>query len=152
MAVHTLNTIQKIPASIFEVWDFFSTPSNLKVITPPELGFNIISEPEAGIYAGQIIEYTVKPLLGIPVYWLTEITHVEINKYFVDEQRYGPYSMWHHKHYFKEIDGGTEMIDVVHYKVPLYFLGDIVNKLIVKKKLKDIFDFRQLAIQQRFGI
>lgn len=152
MAVHTFKTIQNIPASISEVWEFFSTPSNLQIITPPKLGFKIISEPEAGIYAGQIIEYTVKPLLGIHVYWMTEITHVEMNRYFVDEQRYGPYSMWHHKHYFKEIDGGTEMTDVVHYKVPLSFIGAIVNKLIVKKKLKEIFDFRHLAVQQMFGV
>lgn len=151
MAVHTYKTKQNIPASISEVWEFFSTPSNLQVITPPELDFNIISESEEGIYAGQIIEYTVKPLLGISVYWMTEITHVEVNKYFVDEQRYGPYSMWHHKHYFKEIEGGTEMTDVVHYKVPFLFIGDLANKIIIKDKLKVIFDFRHKAVQKRFG-
>jgi len=151
MAIHTLKTIQNIPAPISEVWDFFSKPTNLKVITPSELDFNIISEEEEGIYSGQIIEYTVKPLLGVPVYWMTEITHVGVNKYFVDEQRQGPYAMWHHKHYFKEISGGTEMIDVVHYQLPMFFLGDIINKLIVKNKLKGIFSYRFDVVERIFG-
>ncbi|MDQ3394821.1 MAG: SRPBCC family protein [Bacteroidota bacterium] len=151
MAVHSFKTIQKVPAPISEVWAFFSNPSNLQVITPNNLGFNILSEKEEGIYSGQIIEYTVKPLLGIPVYWMTEITHVGVEQYFVDEQRYGPYAMWHHKHFFRQIEGGTEMVDIVHYKIPMYFIGDLVNKLVVKNKLKEIFNYRYEIVEKLFG-
>jgi ligand-binding SRPBCC domain-containing protein len=103
------------------------------------------------MYAGQIIEYTVKPLLGIPIYWMTEITHVVEKKYFVDEQRYGPYSLWHHQHHFKEIEGGVEMTDIVHYKIPFWFIGDIANNLLVKNQLQQIFDYRYRIVEKRFG-
>jgi ligand-binding SRPBCC domain-containing protein len=103
------------------------------------------------MYPGQVIEYTVKPVLGIPLYWMTEITHVKEGEYFIDEQRYGPYSLWHHQHHFKEISGGVEMTDIVHYKVPFWFLGDIANTLFVKQQLKKIFDYRFKAINNRFG-
>jgi ligand-binding SRPBCC domain-containing protein len=103
------------------------------------------------MYPGQIIEYKVKPLLGIPVYWMTEITHVEKERYFVDEQRFGPYSLWHHQHHFKAIPGGVEMTDIVHYKIPFGFLGDIAQWLFVKKNLQQIFTYRELAVEQRFG-
>ncbi|MDQ3535654.1 MAG: SRPBCC family protein [Bacteroidota bacterium] len=152
MAIHSLKTTQNIPVPINEVWEFFSSPANLQVITPKELGFKIISEREDGIYSGQIIEYTVKPLLGIPVYWMTEITHVGMHQYFVDEQRHGPYSMWHHKHHFREIKGGTQMTDIVHYKIPLFFIGGIINSLIVKKKLQGIFDYRFNVVERIFGV
>ena len=100
------------------------------------------------MYPGQIIEYKVSPVMSIPLYWMTEITHVENRKYFVDEQRFGPYVMWHHQHHFKEVDGLVEMTDIVHYKLPLWFLGDIANGLFVKKQLKDIFDFRFRKVGQ----
>ena len=103
------------------------------------------------MYAGQVIEYQVSPVLGIPLYWMTEITHVEDRKYFVDEQRYGPYSMWHHQHHFKMIEGGVEMTDIVHYKLPLWFLGDMANSLFVKKQLQQIFDHRFKKVEELFG-
>ena len=104
MAVHSIKTIQQIPADIKTVWAFFSNQQNLKAITPDELRFNVISKHHGNtIYAGQIIEYTVSPLLGIPLYWMTEITHVKDGEYFVDEQRYGPYAMWHHQHHFTSL-------------------------------------------------
>jgi ligand-binding SRPBCC domain-containing protein len=103
------------------------------------------------MYAGQIVEYTVKPLLGIPIYWMTEITHVIEKKYFVDEQRYGPYSLWHHQHHFKEIESGVEMTDIVHYKIPFWFIGDIANHLLVKNQLQQIFDYRYRIVEKRFG-
>ncbi len=150
--VYSIKTIQKIPISLEAAWGFFSSPANLKEITPANLGFNIISQHHGNkMYAGQIIEYTVKPVLGIPLYWMTEITHVEDKKYFVDEQRYGPYSMWHHQHQFKVVEGGVEMTDIVHYKLPFGFLGDIANSLFVKNQLKNIFDFRYKIVEQRFG-
>jgi ligand-binding SRPBCC domain-containing protein len=105
----------------------------------------------AKMYPGQIIEYTVKPVLGIPLYWMTEITHVEPEKYFVDEQRFGPYTMWHHQHHFKAVDGGVEMTDIVHYKLPLWILGDIAHAIFVKKQLQQIFDYRFTAADKFFG-
>jgi len=152
MAVHSIKTVQQIPASLPAVWAFFSNPGNLKDITPSHLRFNIISKHHGDrMYAGQIIEYKVSPVLGIPLYWMTEITHVSDNQYFADEQRYGPYSMWHHQHHFRQIAGGVEMTDIVHYKLPLWFLGDVANALFVRKQLKTIFDFRFQKTEAVFG-
>lgn len=149
--VYQLKKIQVIPASIKQVWDFFSSPKNLKDITPAHLGFQILSEKHGDeMYAGELIEYTVRPLFGIPLYWMTEITHVEQMKYFIDEQRFGPYSFWHHQHHFKEMDNGIEMTDIVHYKIPFWFLGDIANSLIVKNQLKKIFDYRKEVTDKTF--
>ena len=103
------------------------------------------------MYAGQIIEYTVRPLFSIPFYWMTEITHVEEGKYFIDEQRFGPYNLWHHQHHFKEVTGGVEMTDIVHYKIPFWFVGDIANTTFVNKQLKQIFAYRYKSVEERFG-
>ncbi len=151
-SVYSIKTVQKIPISLETAWDFFSKPDNLKEITPKNLGFNIVSKHHGTkMYAGQIIEYTVRPILGIPLYWMTEITHVADHQYFVDEQRFGPYSMWHHQHHFKAIEGGVEMTDIVHYKLPLWFLGDIANTIMVKAQLRGIFNHRYKAVDERFG-
>ena len=103
------------------------------------------------MYPGQIIEYTVRPILNIPLYWMTEITHVVDGAYFVDEQRFGPYTMWHHQHHFKAVPGGVKMNDIVHYKIPMGFLGDIAQVLFVKKQLQAIFDFRYKAVEAKWG-
>jgi ligand-binding SRPBCC domain-containing protein len=150
--VYALKTVQCMPVSLDEAWDFFSSPANLKDITPSNLGFNIISKHHGErMYPGQIIEYKVSPVLGIPLYWMTEITHVKDKAFFVDEQRFGPYSMWHHQHHFKSIPGGVEMIDIVHYKLPFGILGDIAHSLFVKNQLQHIFDYRFEAVEKRFG-
>ncbi len=150
--VYSLKTVQNLPISLDAAWDFFSSPANLKEITPSNLGFNIISKHHGEkMYPGQIIEYKVSPVLGIPLYWMTEITHVEDKKYFVDEQRFGPYSMWHHQHHFKAVEGGVEMTDIVHYKIPFWILGDIAHGLFVQNEVKKIFDHRFIAVEQRFG-
>lgn len=150
--VYSLKTVQQIPVGLVKAWDFFSSPANLQTITPSNLGFKIISRHHGDkMYPGQIIEYTVKPLMGIPLYWMTEITHVEDRKYFVDEQRFGPYTMWHHQHHFREIQGGVEMTDIVHYKLPLWFLGDIAHGLFVQRQLKGIFDYRFSKVEELFG-
>jgi len=150
--VYSLKTITNLPISLEKAWDFFSRPDNLKDITPSQLGFEIKSKHHSeNMYAGQVIEYTVKPVLGIPLYWMTEITHVEQHKFFVDEQRFGPYSLWHHQHHFKEVQGGVEMTDIVHYKLPFWFLGDIAYSLFVKNQLQDIFDFRTVKVEELFG-
>lgn len=151
--VYSIKTIQKIPISIDAAWEFFSSPDNLKKITPDNMGFDIISKYHGDkMYAGQIIEYKVSPLLGIPLYWMTEITQVQDKKFFIDEQRYGPYRLWHHQHHFKEIEGGVEMTDIVHYKLPMFFLGDIANTLFVKQQLKKIFDTRFKKVEDMFGV
>lgn len=150
--VYSFKTIQQLPISLDVAWDFFSSPANLKKITPADMGFNVVSKYHGDkMYPGQVIEYKVSPVLGIPLYWMTEITHVEDKKYFVDEQRFGPYSMWHHQHHFKVVDGGVEMTDIVHYKLPLWFLGDIANTLFVKKQLQHIFDYRYKIVEQQFA-
>jgi len=142
-----------MPIGMDQAWEFFSSPDNLKNITPDNLGFNIVSKHHGEkMYAGQIIEYIVKPILGIPLYWMTEITQVADQQYFIDEQRFVPYSMWHHQHHFKAIEGGVEMTDIVHYKLPFWFLGDIANVLFVRKQLQGIFDFRFEATEKKFGI
>ena len=150
--VYSLKKVQVLPTTIEKAWDFFSSPENLKTITPPNLGFKILSEKfGTTMYAGQLIEYTVKPIWGIPCYWMTEITQVEHMKYFIDEQRYGPYSFWHHQHHFKLVDGGVEMTDIIHYKIPFWFLGDIANTLFVKNQLRKIFDYREEVNNKVFG-
>src|SRR6056297_1252434 len=135
MKIFTLHTIQKIPMTLDEAWNFFSSPENLKTITPDYMGFHILSGVQRRMFPGQIIEYVVTPVAGIKTKWVTEITHVKEKEYFVDEQRFGPYSMWHHKHFFKEIPGGVEMEDIVHYKLPFGYLGRIVHPFLVAPKL-----------------
>ncbi|HAN64955.1 MAG TPA: hypothetical protein DCQ34_01040 [Chitinophagaceae bacterium] len=150
--VYSLQTVQRIPVGIDKAWDFFSSPANLQTITPSSLGFKIISKFHGNrMYPGQIIEYKVSPVLGIPLYWMTEITHVEDQKFFVDEQRFGPYALWHHQHHFKSIPGGVEMTDIVHYKIPFWVLGDIAHALFVRKQLKKIFDYRFEQVEKIFG-
>lgn len=152
MAVYSIKTIQQIPIPLEQAWEFFSDPANLQKITPADMGFKIISMHHGErMYAGQIIEYKVKPALGVSLYWMTEITHVQDRRYFVDEQRYGPYSMWHHQHHFRPIAGGVEMTDIVHYKIPFWILGDLANRLFVKKKLQEIFEFRCRQVEDLFG-
>ena len=151
--VYSIKTVQLLKISMEEAWDFFGSPKNLQKITPSQLGFKIISKHHGEkMYPGQIIEYKVSPVLGVPLYWMTEITHVEEKKYFIDEQRFGPYSLWHHQHHFKEVDGGVEMTDIVHYKLPLWFLGDIAHFLFVKQQLKGIFDYRYKVVEEMFNL
>ncbi len=150
--VYSVQCVQHIPASLEDAWKFFSDPSNLKKITPEKLDFTVINENnERPMYAGQVIEYKIKPFLGIPVYWMTEIMHIKESVYFIDEQRYGPYSFWHHQHFFEEVEDGVIMKDIVHYKIPFWFIGDIANTVFVKKQLKTIFSFRFAIIANLFG-
>lgn len=151
MKIYTLKTKQIIPISLDEAWEFFSSPKNLKTITPPYMGFDITCKTDEKMYAGQIITYTVRPLFNIPITWVTEISHVKDKEFFVDEQRFGPYAFWHHKHFFKAVDNGVEMTDQVDYGLPLGILGQIAHPIIVKNKLKEIFDFRYKKIEELFG-
>ncbi|GJM16535.1 MAG: SRPBCC domain-containing protein [Thermodesulfobacteriota bacterium] len=152
MKIYSLERTIKLKMSMSESWDFFSNPNNLSLITPPSLNLNITSKLPDKMYTGMIITYTVAPMLNIPMTWVTEITHVEEPNFFIDEQRFGPYKFWHHQHRFKEIEGGVEAKDLVHYALPLDPLCRIANSLIVTKQLNEIFDFRSDYLENRFGI
>lgn len=151
MAFYSIQSEQKLPISIDKAWDFFSTPENLNEITPDDMGFTITNKPDKKMFPGQIITYKVSPLLGIKLDWMTEITYVKKNDYFVDEQRFGPYALWHHRHSFEIIDGGVLSKDEVNYKLPFGILGVIAHKLFVKKKLQSIFEYRKVKLEQLFG-
>ena len=146
--MYQLKKTQFIKTDLKTAWDFFSSPGNLKKITPDYMGFDVKTELPDKMYEGLMIEYTVKPLLGIPMNWITEIKTVKELEFFVDEQRKGPYKIWHHEHHFKEVDGGVEMTDIVSYELPLGILGRIMHPFLVQKKLEKIFDFRFKAVEQ----
>jgi len=151
MAFYQLIKKQFVPASIDEVWDFISSPKNLKEITPDYMGFDITSEnlPEK-MYPGMIISYKVRPLFGIPMTWVTEITQVADKKYFVDEQRVGPYALWHHQHFIELAEKGVLMTDIISYKPPMGFLGSIANVFFIRRQLEGIFAYREMALKKRF--
>ncbi len=151
MKIYRLHQKQNLPISIDQAWEFLSSPANLKTITPDYMSFDILSGADRPMFPGQIIQYIVTPILGIKTKWVTEITHVVDKKYFVDEQRFGPYALWHHKHFIKSIKGGVEMEDIIDYKVPFGILGQLVHPLLVKPKLKEIFDYRQKKLIELFG-
>jgi ligand-binding SRPBCC domain-containing protein len=135
------------------MWDFISSPKNLNLITPDNMGFTIETNLDSDtMYPGQIIAYKVSPFKGVKMNWVTEITHVKDKEYFVDEQRFGPYKMWHHKHFIKPIPNGVEMIDIIDYKIPMGFIGDIMNSLVIKNKLKEIFNFRYKKLEELYGV
>ncbi|MFM2394237.1 MAG: hypothetical protein RLZZ546_2219 [Bacteroidota bacterium] len=150
--LYQFNDTQKVPTTKEELWKFISSPRNLKEITPEYMGFQITNEPIADkMYPGMIITYKVSPLLGIKMNWVTEITHVKDMEYFVDEQRIGPYNIWHHEHHLTPIHGGVLMSDIVSYLPPLGFIGDIANSFFIKRQLKEIFDYRRKAVERIFG-
>jgi ligand-binding SRPBCC domain-containing protein len=152
MAFYQLTKTLKLPVSINEIWDFISAPANLKEITPEHMGFIVTSNTGTEkMYPGMIITYKVSPLFGIKLNWMTEITHVKEYEYFVDEQRIGPYSMWHHQHKIEPIEGGVLMTDIVTYEPPMGPLGALANSLLIKNQLQQIFDFRTIALEKRFG-
>ncbi|MGL2966163.1 SRPBCC family protein [Flavobacterium sp. XGLA_31] len=151
MKIYTLQLKQNLPISIETAWEFLSDPKNLKEITPDYMGFKTLSGDDRPMFSGQIIEYIVTPVWGIPVKWVTEITHVVDKKHFVDEQRFGPYAFWHHKHFLRAIPGGVEMEDIVHYKIPMGLLGQWLHPFLVQPKLKEIFEYRQKKLIKLFG-
>ncbi len=152
MAIYRLHKTQKLPISVTQAWDFLSDPKNLKTITPNYMGFHILSGADRPMYAGQIIQYIVTPVLGIKTKWVTEITHSVHQSYFVDEQRFGPYALWHHKHFLKEIDGGVEMEDIIDYKLPYGLIGQLAHPILVRPKLEAIFNYRKQKLETLFGV
>jgi ligand-binding SRPBCC domain-containing protein len=152
MGLYTVKTVQKFPATKDKIWEFISSPQNLKDITPKYMGFDIVSNDlPSKIYSGMIIQYQVRPILGIKMNWVTEITHVVEGDYFIDEQRFGPYKFWHHTHKLTSIEGGVLMEDTVHYVPPFGFLGTIANYILIRKQLSEIFEFRRVVLKERFG-
>jgi ligand-binding SRPBCC domain-containing protein len=152
MKVYQLIREQQLNTSIEEAWDFFSSAKNLKLITPDYMDFKITSiSGEGKVYPGQIITYLVRPLAGIQLNWATEITEVKAPFYFVDKQLAGPYEIWHHQHHFTQNDHGVMMQDIVTYAIPWYALGNLGNKLIISKKLDQIFDYRYNVIDELFN-
>ncbi len=151
MAISTLHRTTVLHTTPQKAWAFFSDPRNLARITPPEVGFQVVSEVPEHIYAGLMIEYRVRPLLGIPLKWLTEITQVREGEYFVDEQRRGPYALWHHEHWFHpQPDGRVEIEDRVTYAPPLGLLGTLVHPWLVRPRLDRIFAHREKVMAELF--
>lgn len=151
MKLYQLHAKQGLPISRENAWQFLSDPKNLKEITPDRMDFRIISGADRPMFPGQIIQYTVKPLPGFSTKWVTEITHVKEGEYFADEQRFGPYALWHHKHFLSDVDGGVVMEDIIDYKIPFGFLGQLVQPILVKNQLKEIFEFREAKLNDLFG-
>ncbi|WP_168187445.1 SRPBCC family protein [Pedobacter sp. G11] len=153
MKIHRLEFTQKIPVDLDTAWDFFSSPLNLAEITPKDMTFDVTSPKMANtkMYPGLIITYKVSPLFGIKLDWVTEITHVKENEYFIDEQRFGPFAFWHHQHHFQSIDGGVLMKDILHYSVGWGVIGKVANGVIVNNKINEIFNFRYKKVESLFG-
>ncbi|WP_124980573.1 SRPBCC family protein [Nonlabens xiamenensis] len=150
MKLYQFSSQQNLPISVPEAWEFLTDARNLKLLTPDELEMEIQYGTERGMYPGQLIEYSVKPLPFYRTHWVTHITQVEKERFFVDEQMYGPYATWHHKHFISAIPGGTLMEDLIHYRLPFGWLGKLGAPM-VRKKLEEIFRFRESALIRHFG-
>jgi ligand-binding SRPBCC domain-containing protein len=148
--IRRLEYKQFVPRDLDTVWDFFSSPANLNAITPDDMNFEILGNVPDKMYPGLFISYKVRPLLNIPLDWTTEITQVEDKKYFVDEQRIGPYNIWHHEHHFEKVEGGVMMTDILHYDIGKSFLGSIAGALFVHKRVEQIFSFREEKLKELF--
>ena len=153
MKIYRIEFIQKVPITIDKAWDFFSSPSNLAELTPKAMAFDVTTPgmEHTKMYPGLIITYKVAPLLGIKLDWVTEITQVKDKEYFIDEQRFGPFAFWHHNHRFKEIEGGVEMHDILHYSVGFGPIGRIANMVMVHNQINEIFDYRYKKVIELFG-
>ncbi len=151
MKLYQLHSRQLLPITQEKAWEFLSNPANLKTITPSHMGFDILTGADRPMFPGQIIQYKISPFPGYTSKWVTEITHVKEGSYFVDEQRFGPYALWHHKHFLKTVDQGVLMEDLIDYKIPLGILGQLAHPLLVRKQLKSIFNYREEKLNALFG-
>lgn len=149
--IYRLSCAQIVPADLDRVWEFFATPRNLNKLTPPEMHFDILFGADEPMYPGQLIEYRIRLVPGVVIHWLTEITHVEPKRRFIDEQRFGPYAFWYHEHRFVPTPEGTWIEDHVTYALPLGIFGEIAHALWVRRQLEYIFDFRHRAIEEIFS-
>ncbi len=151
MKLERLEFEQFIPLNLQDAWTYFSSPKNLNEITPDDLSFQILTSDIEQMYLGQIIEYKISPFSGFSLPWVTEITHLKETEFFVDEQRFGPYEFWHHRHQFKSVEGGVLMKDLLHYRLPFGVVGKLVDRLVVKKKVMSIFQHRFSRLENKFG-
>ena len=151
-SIYTLFSEQTLDISLEKAWDFFSSPKNLAKITPSKMGFKITSGEPEKMFPGQIISYKIKIFPFISSKWITEITQVKHLSYFIDEQRFGPYKMWHHEHHFIKTEKGTKMTDKISYKIPFGFFGRLVHSLFIKKKLIQIFSYRSTILEEKLKI
>ena len=151
MKLHRLQRRQHLPVSADAAWRFFSSPLNLPYITPGWLNLTPVGPLPERMFAGMMIRYRLTPLLGIPVTWISEITHVDEPHFFVDEQRFGPYRFWHHQHHFRPFNGGVEMIDTVSYGLKYSIVGTAMHALLIRRRLEEIFNFRQQTLAQYFS-
>jgi ligand-binding SRPBCC domain-containing protein len=149
--IYTLKSVKEVKTSIDKAWDFFSSPKNLSKVTPNDMSFKVTSELSDNMYIGQIISYQVCPFPGLKMNWVTEITHINNKMFFVDEQRFGPYKMWHHEHLFLQKGEYVEMTDKVSFKVPFGFIGRLFTPFIVIPQLKKIFNYRNQKIEETFN-
>lgn len=148
--MYQLKRTQLIRTDLQTCWEYFSAPANLHVITPDYIDFKVHTTVPERMYEGLIIRYTIRPILGIPLNWISEIKTIREGVYFVDEQRQGPYKMWHHEHHFKEVEDGVEMTDIISYSMPLGFIGKFVHWLFIGKQLEEIFDYRIKKVDELF--
>jgi ligand-binding SRPBCC domain-containing protein len=149
--MHRLKQEQFLPVTLEKAWDFFATPKNLNEVTPADMVFQITSELPDKMYEGLIITYRIRPMMNIPFRWVTEITHVRDQEYFVDEQRIGPYHIWHHEHHFKVVEGGVLMTDLLYYDIGKSVVGWLAGKLFVHRRVRQIFEYRFKALETLFG-
>jgi len=148
MPIYTLERTQTVRMTLSDCWNFFSDPRNLPKITPPSLKFHVLTRLPEKVYPGLMIQYDVTPILGIRVSWLTEIVQVDEPNYFADEQRHGPYRLWHHEHFFRDLGAGqVEVRDLVHYIPPFGPLGGIINAALIRRQLAAIFDYRSKTLE-----
>lgn len=149
---YQLHREQQLFCDLDTAWNFFSNPNNLSKITPKDMGFTVLSQPDSDkIYEGMLIDYTVSPILRIPLSWQTRITQVDWNKSFTDFQQKGPYKYWNHFHEFIPNDKGVLMRDTVDYELPLGVLGTVAHQIMVKKKLESIFNYRYSVLENLFN-
>lgn len=151
MSFYQLQARQGLAVSQKEAWEFLGNPENLLTITPQSMRFEILSGATTPMFKGQIIQYKVSPFPGLKTRWVTEITHLKSGDYFVDEQRFGPYSLWHHKHFLKSHENGVIIEDIIDYKLPAGYLGIAVHNTLVKKKLESVFTYRREKLAELFG-
>ena len=149
--MHLLRQEQFLPISLDQAWDFFATPKNLNEVTPDDMVFEITSVLPDKMYEGLMITYRIKPMMNITVNWCTEITHIKEKEFFVDDQRKGPYDIWHHEHHFRAVEGGVLMTDILHYDIGKSIFGWIAGKMFVHRKVRQIFDYRYKALEKYFG-
>jgi ligand-binding SRPBCC domain-containing protein len=150
--IYRLQRSQILGVALSGAWSFFSSPGNLRRITPPWLDFQVVSDIPPVMYAGQIIRYRIRPVLAIPLQWVTEITHVKEPLFFVDEQRFGPYQFWHHQHRFTKTPEGVRMDDTVHYMLKGGLIGRMIHPRFVRPKLEAIFDHRRNVLERIFPV